>query len=107
MSIDWVFNPEIKARREAVDVVEASFPEQHYGDIMTYEAWSMRHIMENLVEIALARQDAKIKKLTESLEKLGPGWLYWPSKRQIEGQPTVFESRTIDEIEKMAQEAIK
>lgn len=59
MGINWVFDLEIKPRQLAKDVVEASFPEKHYGEIMTYEAWSMRRIMENLVEIALRENDNK------------------------------------------------
>jgi hypothetical protein len=104
---NWVFDLEIKPRQLAKDIVEANFPEKHYGDIMTYEAWGMRHIMENLVEIALARQDARTTKLENALKKLGKWWLYWPSSRQIEGQPTLYESRTIKEIEDMAKEALE
>ena len=59
--INWVFDKNIKARQLAIDVVEASFPEKHYDDIMTYEMWPMRKIMENLIEIALAEQE-KLKK---------------------------------------------
>ena len=55
--MNWVFDLEIKPRQLAIDVVEASFPEKHYDDIMVYEAWSMRRIMENLVEIALQEQE--------------------------------------------------
>ena len=49
----------------------------------------------------------RIEILTEALNKLGPSWLYWPAKKQIEGQPIAYESRTIDEIEHMVKETLK
>jgi hypothetical protein len=60
--MNWVFDPKIKAGLLAKEVVEASFPKEHYDDIMVYEAWSMRHIMENLVEIALEEEWKEIRK---------------------------------------------
>lgn len=50
--------------------------------------------------------EAMVEFAIETLEKLGPKWLYWPSKRQVEGQPTAYESRNIQEVEDMAQEAV-
>jgi len=56
-----VFDLKIQARKLAIDIVEANFPEKHYGmHILVYEAWGMRHIMENLIEIAL-QESEKIK----------------------------------------------
>ena len=60
-ALNWVFDKEIKPSQHAKDVVEVSFPEKHYGEIMTYEAWPMRRIMENLVEIALTKSDEQAK----------------------------------------------
>ena len=51
--------------------------------------------------------ERRIEKLENALKKLGKWWLYWPSSRQIEGQPTLYESRTIQEIEDMATEALR
>lgn len=51
--MNWAFDKDIKARQLAVDAVEATFPTQHYDDILTYEAWPLRKIIENIVEIAL------------------------------------------------------
>ena len=60
-NLNWVFDKEIKPRQSAKDVVEVSFPDEHYGEIMTYEAWPMRRIMENLVEIALQKADEQLR----------------------------------------------
>lgn len=49
----------------------------------------------------------RVKTLTEALEKLGPTWLYWPSKKQFDGQPIAYESRQIQEIENMAHKALE
>jgi hypothetical protein len=48
----------------------------------------------------------RIAKLETALKKLGPGWLYWPAKRQPDPRVVMYESRTIDEVEKMANEAL-
>jgi len=65
-NLNWAFDPKIKARQLAIDVVETSFPKEHYQEIMIYEAWKMRTIMENLIEIALSEQDCQIKKFTKA-----------------------------------------
>ena len=56
---------------------------------------------------------AKIKELeqslrvaVEALEKLGPKWLFWPAPRQPDPRVIMYESRTIKEVEDMAQEAL-
>jgi hypothetical protein len=49
----------------------------------------------------------RVQKLENALGKLSKLWLYWPSKRQIEGQPTLYESRSIQEIEDMAKKALE
>ena len=49
----------------------------------------------------------RIKVLEEALGKLTLGWLYWPTKNQPDPRVTRYDSRTLDEIEKMAKEALK
>ena len=58
-----VFDLKLQPRELAIKVVEENFPVEHYNDIMCYEAWPMRKIMENLIEIALleAEKDKEIK----------------------------------------------
>lgn len=57
-----VFDISIQARELAVKVVEENFPVKHYENIMCYEAWPMRKIMENLIEIALQEAEEARKK---------------------------------------------
>jgi hypothetical protein len=49
----YVFNKAFKPSQIACEIVEQNFPVEKYGDIMTFEAWDMRTIMEQLVEIGL------------------------------------------------------
>ena len=52
---EYVFSRDFKPSQLAIDIVEENFPEKHYGDIMVFESWSMRTIMEQLVEIGIRR----------------------------------------------------
>ena len=50
--------------------------------------------------------DEESKRLKDALGKLSLGWLYWPAKRQPDPRVTMYESRTLDEIENMAKDAL-
>ena len=51
--------------------------------------------------------EEKLKLAVDSLEKLSDEWLYWPASRQPVPKVKAYESRTINDIEKMAQDTIK
>ena len=36
----------------------------------------------------------------------GPGWLYWKAVKQPNPETPMYESRTLDEIERMGQQAL-
>lgn len=48
----------------------------------------------------------EIQRLRAALSKLTLGWLYWPSNNQPDLRVMKYESRTLDEIEAMAREAL-
>lgn len=41
-----------------------------------------------------------------ALKKLSKGWLYWPANTQPDPRVMMYQSRTLDEIEKMATDTI-
>ncbi len=54
----------------------------------------------------IAHQKVVIEDMRDALMKLRRGWLYWPAKHQPDPRVTMYQSRTLDEIEKMAKEAL-
>jgi|ERR1035437_927115 hypothetical protein len=56
---------------------------------------------------ATSLRDTKYLQLMHTaLSKLSKGWLYWPTNRQPDPRVTMYESRSLDEIEKMSKEVI-
>jgi hypothetical protein len=57
--------------------------------------------------VANAVRDTEcLRTLYCAVSKLSLGWLYWPAKRQPDVRITMYESKSLDEIEKMSVEAI-
>lgn len=58
------------------------------------------------LERRISNLQTKLNIAIEAINNLGEPWLYWPSKKQIEGQPISYESRKIIEIENLRKETL-
>lgn len=45
--------------QDAKDWVEANFPEEHYGDILFYEGWPLRSLLEQAYMAGKESKDEK------------------------------------------------
>ncbi len=60
-----------------------------------------------VLRLKLDTERLRNEKLRKALGKLTLGWLYWPATDQPDPRNIMYQSRTLDEIENMAKEAMK